>query len=200
MKPTFLLDNCRNALQNNKVNEANESDQLPKEKEEGDRKKEERILKEELGQSQLVIKDLMQNRALLCAEITALKATVDNIDKNNCLNETQGHSTIIIEKDRHIEELKIKLEVKCDEYNNLKSSCAKHCESFEVEKANWLSEKEKVIRYQKQLQLNYVTMYNKNKNLEAEIDKQKVLAKDSHKLYSNVNVARQKIMSKLSGK
>ena len=29
-------------------------------------------------------------------------------------------------------------------------------ECFEAEKAHWIDEKEKVIRYQKQLQLNYV--------------------------------------------
>ena len=33
-----------------------------------------------------------------------------------------------------------------------------------------MSEKEKVIRYQKQLQLNYVSMYKRNKGLEAELE------------------------------
>ena len=42
--------------------------------------------------------------------------------------------------------------------------------TFETEKAHWLDEKEKVIRYQKQLQLNYVQMYKRNKTLEAEIE------------------------------
>ncbi len=43
-------------------------------------------------------------------------------------------------------------------------------ENFEMETANWLSEKEKVIRYQKQLQLNYVSMYKRNKSLESEME------------------------------
>lgn len=43
-------------------------------------------------------------------------------------------------------------------------------EVFEKEKEQWLDEKNKVIRYQKQLQLNYVQMYNKNKMLEAEVE------------------------------
>ena len=42
--------------------------------------------------------------------------------------------------------------------------------TFETEKAHWLDEKEKVIRYQKQLQLNYVQMYKRNKTLESEIE------------------------------
>jgi hypothetical protein len=38
----------------------------------------------------------------------------------------------------------------------LKDEADLHQETFETEKASWLDEKEKVIRYQKQLQLNYV--------------------------------------------
>ncbi len=34
----------------------------------------------------------------------------------------------------------------------------------------WLDEKEKVIRYQKQLQLNYVQMYKRNKTLESDLE------------------------------
>ena len=41
---------------------------------------------------------------------------------------------------------------------------------FESERSHWLDEKEKVIRYQKQLQLNYVQMYKRNKVLESEME------------------------------
>ena len=40
---------------------------------------------------------------------------------------------------------------------------------FERERAQWLDEKNKVIRYQKRLQLNYVQMYRKNRALEADV-------------------------------
>lgn len=43
-------------------------------------------------------------------------------------------------------------------------------EAFEKEKEQWKDEKNKVIRYQKQLQLNYLQMYNKNRMLEAEVE------------------------------
>ena len=43
-------------------------------------------------------------------------------------------------------------------------------EEFEKEKEQWLEEKNKVIMYQKQLQLNYVQMFRKNKVLEAEVE------------------------------
>ena len=40
----------------------------------------------------------------------------------------------------------------------------------ETERMQWLAEKNKVIRYQKQLQLNYVQMQRKNTALEAEVE------------------------------
>ena len=56
------------------------------------------------------------------------------------------------------------------ELEEMKSGLVGKNESFEKEKEQWLDEKNKVIRYQKQLQLNYVQMYNKNKMLEAEVE------------------------------
>ncbi|CAH1783096.1 unnamed protein product [Owenia fusiformis] len=43
-------------------------------------------------------------------------------------------------------------------------------EQFEIERTQWLEEKNKVVLYQKQLQLNYVQMLRKNRMLEAEIE------------------------------
>lgn len=43
-------------------------------------------------------------------------------------------------------------------------------ELFEKEREQWKDEKNKVIRYQKQLQLNYLQMFNKNRMLEAEVE------------------------------
>ncbi|CAL9708381.1 unnamed protein product [Knipowitschia caucasica] len=42
----------------------------------------------------------------------------------------------------------------------------KLCVSFEQEKQTWNREKEKVIKYQKQLQINYLQMHKKNRDLE----------------------------------
>ncbi|XP_051866318.1 leucine zipper putative tumor suppressor 3 [Pristis pectinata] len=41
---------------------------------------------------------------------------------------------------------------------------------FEEERQTWQEEKEKVIKYQKQLQLNYVEMYQKNQALESKLN------------------------------
>merc|ERR1739848_739954 len=54
--------------------------------------------------------------------------------------------------------------------SQLKEDAEATKECFEAEKTHWIDEKEKVIRYQKQLQLNYVQMYKRNKTLEAEIE------------------------------
>ncbi|XP_051883653.1 leucine zipper putative tumor suppressor 2a [Pristis pectinata] len=42
-------------------------------------------------------------------------------------------------------------------------------QNFEVERRTWQGEKEKVIRYQKQLQHNYIQMYRRNRELEREM-------------------------------
>ena len=41
---------------------------------------------------------------------------------------------------------------------------------FEQERVTWAQEKEKVLRYQRQLQLNYVQMFRRTKTLEAEVE------------------------------
>ncbi|XP_043569005.1 leucine zipper putative tumor suppressor 2a [Chiloscyllium plagiosum] len=47
--------------------------------------------------------------------------------------------------------------------------CENQLENFEVERRTWQGEKEKVIRYQKQLQHNYIQMYRRNRELEREM-------------------------------
>jgi hypothetical protein len=41
---------------------------------------------------------------------------------------------------------------------------------FEQERVTWAQEKEKVLRYQRQLQLNYVQMFRRTRTLEAEVE------------------------------
>lgn len=75
---------------------------------------------------------------------------------SSSLNSESDKDKVILQLQRELEELK----------NGLVGKN----EVFEKEKEQWLDEKNKVIRYQKQLQLNYVQMYNKNKMLEAEVE------------------------------
>ncbi|KAK3590127.1 hypothetical protein CHS0354_041179 [Potamilus streckersoni] len=71
--------------------------------------------------------------------------------------------SLICEKDKEINSLKEELEKARKELSDSK-------DEFDTERAQWLEEKNKVILYQKQLQLNYVQMYRKNKMLEAEVE------------------------------
>merc|ERR1739838_1095175 len=75
-----------------------------------------------------------------------------------------------VSKDQQIEVLNSDLEQLALAVKELKNEASENKETFETEKQVWMDEKEKVIRYQKQLQLNYVQMYKRNKTLEAEIE------------------------------
>ena len=57
-----------------------------------------------------------------------------------------------------------------DEIKKLQSHLGNKETSFVKEKDTWLEEKNKVIRYQKHLQLNYIQMCRKNKTLEREVE------------------------------
>lgn len=82
---------------------------------------------------------------------------------------SQQKSTIL-NRDREIERLHTGLGNLTSAVKELKIEATESKAFFETEKTHWLDEKEKVIRYQKQLQLNYVQMYKRNKTLEAEIE------------------------------
>lgn len=56
------------------------------------------------------------------------------------------------------------------EIQELRDALQNKTELFEKEREQWKDEKNKVIRYQKQLQLNYLQMFNKNRMLEAEVE------------------------------
>merc|ERR1719150_1842701 len=108
---------------------------------------------------------LQSENKLMQDEIINLQSLLD-LDNEECkLKEIAIQKEVIIDRDKTIE--RIQRSLKDADVNNkiLKDEVDKYKENFEVEKTNWLDEKEKVIRYQKQLQLNYVQMYKRNKTL-----------------------------------
>ncbi|CAH2084948.1 unnamed protein product [Euphydryas editha] len=58
---------------------------------------------------------------------------------------------------------------------------------FGAERARWAAEKDKVLRYQKQLQMNYVQMFKRSRTLEAEIDGLKLELDLCNKNVKNLN-------------
>lgn len=71
--------------------------------------------------------------------------------------------SLICEKDKEVTALR-------DELDKLRLELLVNKEEHDKEREQWLEEKNKVIMYQKQLQLNYVQMFRKNKVLEAEVE------------------------------
>uniref|UniRef100_A0A8C3PDQ7 Leucine zipper tumor suppressor family member 3 n=1 Tax=Chrysemys picta bellii TaxID=8478 RepID=A0A8C3PDQ7_CHRPI len=85
-------------------------------------------------------------------EVSGLKQTLANM--GDPLNED---SVIALKKEVERLQTELKLERQQREQQVI---------DFEEERRTWQEEKEKVIKYQKQLQLNYVEMYQKNQLLE----------------------------------
>jgi chromosome segregation ATPase len=160
--------------------------------------------REEVRQAKEVIEDLMANRAALAGEVAGLKGLLSGLDEDFSLQEVKAQKAIIIERDRELEAVRQQLHGREEVHLALRREHDRQVEKFEVETANWLSEKEKVIRYQKQLQLNYVSMYKKNKTLEQEMDQLKAsLAEGPDRTKSaggHVSSAKAKLFSKFSSK
>lgn len=73
--------------------------------------------------------------------------------------EESGGHTSTGSLQREVERLKEQLEEEKEEKERLASS-------FERERQTWNKEKDRVIKYQKQLQINYLQMHKKNQDLE----------------------------------
>lgn len=127
-------------------------------------------LQEELNQKDSDIQELSLSKKTLQKEITNLKSVLDNAGEDYSLRELAAQKEIIISRDQQLERAQIDLDTSRTTVKQLQKEAELFRQTFETEKAHWLDEKEKVIRYQKQLQLNYVQMYKRNKTLEQEIE------------------------------
>lgn len=72
-----------------------------------------------------------------------------------------------------LERLKCEMEAKDTQFNN--------------ERRKWSEEKDKVLRYQKQLQMNYVQMFKRSRTLEAEVDGLRLELELCNKNMKNMN-------------
>jgi uncharacterized protein (DUF3084 family) len=124
----------------------------------------------QLASCQRSLADLTASKLSLQAEVNQLKDLLELAGEELSLQEVAAQKEIIIQRDREIEALHRALTHRAAQVDQLKAEMDTEKENFEIETANWLSEKEKVIRYQKQLQLNYVSMYKRNKSLETEME------------------------------
>uniref|UniRef100_A0A8C6Y3G1 Leucine zipper tumor suppressor family member 3 n=1 Tax=Naja naja TaxID=35670 RepID=A0A8C6Y3G1_NAJNA len=74
------------------------------------------------------------------------------------------------QSEENLNALKREVERLQAELNAERQSREQQVLDFEEERCTWQEEKEKVIKYQKQLQLNYVEMYQKNQLLEHKVN------------------------------
>lgn len=74
------------------------------------------------------------------------------------MNEEERENAISL-----IEKIKLKI-------SNVIKKWHEERNSWENEKSTWTTEKEKVLCYQKQLQVSYIDMFRRNKSLEAELE------------------------------
>ncbi len=98
--------------------------------------------------------------------------------KANTPMSPEHHVTLTGSLRREIGELK-------KELNAMKQKNKDQEKRLSHERQNWQEEKEKVIAYQKQLQLNYVQMCQRNKNLEQEVQQLTMDLEQVHKEISH---------------
>lgn len=109
--------------------------------------------------------------------ILELREKLENFDSNSSgysshLGNIEETSNLSCERDHNSNLLsQIKQENKRLQQviSSLENQIENIKDSFEEERVQWLDEKEKVIRFQKQLQSNYIQMIKKNKQFENKI-------------------------------
>lgn len=110
----------------------------------------------------LLAQNLNSSFCLLC-DVACQTDDYLQVLNGSCAENLADTAALLLEKDKQI----LKLQEDVEHY---KRQVGNYRADFESERDQWLEEKGKVIRYQKQLQLNYVQMFRKNKNLEAEVE------------------------------
>ena len=115
--------------------------------------------------------DMLQMEKTLRA---AQEVTKCSIDLCNC--KTHQPETETLQQDADLIESGMKSNLRNGDVcwgkavERLRDEISEERREFEQERVTWAQEKEKVLRYQRQLQLNYVQMFRRTKTLEAEVE------------------------------
>ncbi|XP_067838181.1 leucine zipper putative tumor suppressor 3-like [Heptranchias perlo] len=134
-------------------------------------------LQRKASEAQLLREKLGQNEV----EISGLKQALANVGRQNrCSGELpeETRDELACESDEAkmqrqnedaVKALKKQIERLQGELRLERQQHEQQVSHFEEERQTWQDEKDKVIKYQKQLQLNYVEMYQKNQALESKL-------------------------------
>ncbi|XP_063313668.1 leucine zipper putative tumor suppressor 3 [Pelobates fuscus] len=137
------------------------------------------ICENEMQRKQSEAQQMKEKLSQCEQEIAGLKEALSNFGQNPYNTEMNEKLTLACESDeakmkrqsedcvismkRDIESLQVELSLERQQRDH-------QVVEFEDERRTWQEEKERVIKYQKQLQLNYVEMYQKNQQLEQKIN------------------------------
>ncbi|XP_035672924.1 leucine zipper putative tumor suppressor 2 homolog [Branchiostoma floridae] len=115
--------------------------------------------------------DLKDSYRQVKEDLSNVRAELDNkIKEEQLISQCDEVKERRKNKERDlIESLKVEVQRLRNELKTVHQRHDAQLMEFERERAIWQEEKEKVIHYQKQLQLNYVQMFRKTKNLEKEV-------------------------------
>ncbi|XP_039283015.1 leucine zipper putative tumor suppressor 2 homolog [Nilaparvata lugens] len=121
-------------------------------------------LKSEVAENARHNQQLKEQHTLETDELTSVIAKLEAKLKSANVPESGGNDG------RSAADDKVSETENCDAVAKLKKELAEERLEWERERVRWSQEKEKVLSYQRQLQLNYVHMYRHSKNLQAELE------------------------------
>ncbi|XP_026578701.1 leucine zipper putative tumor suppressor 3 isoform X1 [Pseudonaja textilis] len=128
------------------------------------------MLREKLSQCELEVSGLKQTLAHLGGPPNHVPSELPEKLARDPLACESDEAKMKRQSEESLHALKREVERLQAELNAERQSRQQQVLDFEEERCTWQEEKEKVIKYQKQLQLNYVEMYQKNQLLEHKLN------------------------------
>lgn len=133
------------------------------------KKNEAELLREKAGKLESDVKTLKQDLLVAKEEHLELQSLKLQLQEQQHLLQICQSKMADQEASEKVDILQKEVEKLCEQLEDEKQKKEKIMSSFHSEKQTWNKEKDKVIRYQKQLQFNYLQMHRKNKELEKKL-------------------------------
>ncbi|MCI4381339.1 hypothetical protein PGIGA_G00250510 [Pangasianodon gigas] len=134
------------------------------------KKNEAELLREKAGKLETDVKTLKQDLLVAKEEHLELLSLKVQLQEQQHLLQICQSKLADQETSGQVDVLQKEVETLREQLEDEKQKKEKILSSFHREKQTWNKEKDKVIRYQKQLQFNYVQMHRKNQELEKKLN------------------------------
>ncbi|TUM11647.1 NEDD4-binding protein 3 [Bagarius yarrelli] len=133
------------------------------------KKNEAELLREKVGKLETNVKSLKQDLLMAKEEHLELLSLKVQLQEQQHLLQIYESKMAEQEPSGAMDVLRKEVERLSEQLENEKEKKEKILSSFQHEKQTWNKEKDRVIRYQKQLQINYMQMHRKNQELETKL-------------------------------